>query len=223
MGGYFLRLTEPRQGGHRAGMCHGQPPLPADQAGYWVHPSAEVELPCDIGVGTRIWRHCHVMSGACIGAGCMLGQAVFVAAGVVLGDRVRVQNQVSLYEGLRVEDDVFIGPSAVFTNVKNPRVGRSQPYQQTRLKRGCTIGANATVLCGVTVGERSFVAAGAVVTRDVPPHALVMGVPARQHGWVSHHGERLLFDKDGRAVCPSSGEGYRRVPDGIARRSDGGG
>ncbi len=183
--------------------------------GYWAHPSADIEARCEIGTGSRIWRFCHVMAGARMGKDCMLGQGVFMASGVVLGDRVRVQNQVSLFAGLRVEDDVFIGPSCVFTNVRHPRVGRSQAYQSTLLARGSTIGANATIMCGITIGAYAFVAAGAVVTRDVPPHALVMGVPARQRGWVGHEGVRLHFDEQGRARCPVSKQDYRLTDSGI--------
>lgn len=179
--------------------------------GVLAHPTADVELPVEIGPGTRIWRFCHVMSGARIGAGVSLGQGCFVAAGARVGDRVRVQNHVSVFAGVSLEDDVFVGPGAVFTNVKNPRATRPRQgrYAPTVVGRGATIGANATVLCGLRVGERAFVAAGAVVTRDVDPYALVVGSPARAVGWVSEAGERLEFDAEGRARCPITGESYR--------------
>lgn len=176
----------------------------------YVHPSAEVELGAQLGPGTSIWRFCHVMAGARIGARCMLGQGCFVAATVRLGDGVRVQNQVSLYDGVVLEDGVFVGPGVVFTNVKNPRatVARRGEYRATLVRRGASIGANATILPGLTLGAHCFVAAGAVVTRDVPDHALVVGAPARGVGWMSRHGERLQF-QDGSARCPATGESYR--------------
>ena len=174
-----------------------------------IHPSAIVEPGAELGPGVRIWHFCHVLAGARIGAGSMLGQGCYVAAGVVIGAGVRVQNGVSLYDGVELADDVFVGPNAVFTNVKYPRafVSRKHEYEATRVGRGATIGANATLLPGVTLGEYAFVAAGAVVTRDVPAHALVAGVPARPLGWVSRAGERLKFDR-GQAECPRTGERY---------------
>jgi UDP-2-acetamido-3-amino-2,3-dideoxy-glucuronate N-acetyltransferase len=156
-----------------------------------VHPSACIDEPCSIGEGTRIWHFVHVMAGARIGKRCMLGQGVYVASEVVLGDGVRVQNHVSLYDGVTIEDDVFLGPSCVFTNVKNPRAFRKQPRVTTRVLRGATIGANATILCGVTIGRFAFVGAGAVVTSDVPDYALMMGAPARSVGRVDENGERV--------------------------------
>ena len=167
--------------------------------GWFAHPTACVDEPASIGPGTRIWHFCHVMSGARIGAGCTLGQNVFVGAEVVVGDRVKVQNNVSLYDGVLVEDDVFLGPSCVFTNVKNPRaaVSRRGELSTTWLGRGCTVGANATVVCGVRVGAHAMIGAGAVVTRDVVEHALVVGVPARRVGWVGEAGERLRHEGDG--------------------------
>jgi UDP-2-acetamido-3-amino-2,3-dideoxy-glucuronate N-acetyltransferase len=179
---------------------------------YDAHPSATIDEPCEIGEGTKIWHYCHVMSGARIGRGCVLGQNVFVAAGAVVGDRVRVQNNVSIYDGVVVEDDVFLGPSCVLTNVSSPRAGidRRGRFEATRLRRGATIGANATVVCGVTVGRHAFVAAGAVVTRDVPDYALVMGVPGRRAGWMGRHGRRLVRGADAGAWrCPESGFLYR--------------
>jgi UDP-2-acetamido-3-amino-2,3-dideoxy-glucuronate N-acetyltransferase len=152
---------------------------------YWAHPTAVIDAGATIGEGTKIWHFCHVMAGARVGAGCVLGQNVFVADGAVVGDRCRVQNNVSIYDGVVLGDEVFVGPSAVFTNVKTPRaaVSRKGAYQPTRVGRGATIGANATIVCEVEIGEFAFVGAGAVVTRDVAAHAVVTGVPARRTGW----------------------------------------
>ena len=159
--------------------------------GYWSHPTAVIDSPAHIGAGTKIWHFCHVMAGARIGAACVLGQNVFVAATAVVGDRCRIQNNVSLYDGVVLEDDVFVGPSAVFTNVRNPRaeVDRKAAFERTIVRRGATIGANATTVCGVEIGAYAFVAAGAVVTRDVAAHVLVAGVPARMAGRVCRCGE----------------------------------
>lgn len=158
-----------------------------------AHPTACIDQPCTIGEGTRIWHFAHVMAGARIGARCMLGQGVFVGSAVVIGDGVRVQNNVSIYDGVEIEDDVFLGPSCVFTNVKNPRaeLSRKDALVPTRVRRGATIGANATILCGTTIGRYAFVGAGAVVTHDVPDFALVVGTPARRVGWVNRAGERV--------------------------------
>jgi UDP-2-acetamido-3-amino-2,3-dideoxy-glucuronate N-acetyltransferase len=177
---------------------------------YFAHPTAVIDQGCDIGQGTRIWHFCHISAGSHIGENCNLGQNVYVAPGVILGKNVKVQNNVSLYTGVEIEDDVFLGPSMVFTNVINPRsaVVRRDEYARTLVRKGATIGANATIICGNEIGEWSFVAAGAVVTRPVPAYALVMGSPARQTGWMSAHGHRLEFGPDGRAVCPGSGEHY---------------
>ena len=177
---------------------------------YSVHPTAVLDEGCQVGPNTRIWHFCHLMPGCRIGANCVLGQNVMVAPGVTLGDGVKVQNNVSLYTGVTCEDDVFIGPSAVFTNVLNPRsfVERKSEFRPTLLRRGASIGANATILCGTTIGQYALVGAGAVVLRDVPDYALVVGNPARQTGWVSRLGHRLSFDGAGEAVCPESGEGY---------------
>jgi UDP-2-acetamido-3-amino-2,3-dideoxy-glucuronate N-acetyltransferase len=175
-----------------------------------VHPSAIVDAAASVGPRTRIWHFCHVMAGAIIGADCTVGQGCFVASSAVIGDRVKLQNQVNVFDGVHLEDEVFCGPGAVFTNVKNPRaaVSRRLEYAHTLVQRGATIGANATVLPGVTIGEHAFVGAGAVVTCDVPGFALVVGSPARRSGWVSRHGERLEFDAAGRARCPATGETY---------------
>lgn len=163
---------------------------------YFKHESAVVDEPCEIGAGTKIWHFSHVMSGARIGERCTLGQNVFVGATAMIGNRVKVQNNVSIFDGVTLEDEVFVGPSAVFTNVVTPRahVSRKDSYQPTLVRRRATIGANATVRCGLTIGEYAFVAAGAVVTEDVPPHALMVGVPARRSGWMCRCGARLPDD-----------------------------
>lgn len=174
-----------------------------------THPTAIVDEGATIGSGTKIWHWTHVCAGAVIGDDCSLGQNVYVGNRVKVGDRVRIQNNVSLYDNVILEDGVFCGPSCVFTNVKNPRaeVSRKNEYQDTLVRRGATIGANATIVCGVTIGEYAFIGAGAVVTADVPPHALMVGVPARRVGWMSRDGERLGED----LVCPRSGRRYRTV------------
>jgi UDP-2-acetamido-3-amino-2,3-dideoxy-glucuronate N-acetyltransferase len=184
------------------------------------HPSAIVDAGATIGNGTRVWHFSHVCGGARIGAGCSLGQNVYIGNDVVIGDNVKIQNNVSVYDAVTIEDDVFCGPSMVFTNVYNPRsaVTRKDEYRKTLVRRGATIGANATVVCGVTIGEHAFVAAGAVVNRDVPDFALMAGVPARRIGWISRHGERLDLPAtgDGRTRCPHSGDSYT-VKDGVCR------
>ena len=179
--------------------------------GVTIHESAYVDAPAEIGEGTAIWHFCHVQAGARIGRGCSLGQNVNVGAGVVIGDRVKIQNNVSVYTGCVVEDDVFLGPSCVLTNVTNPRsqVSRRGLYERTLLRRGATVGANATLVCGITLGRYAFVAAGSVVTKDVPDYALVAGNPARPMGWMSRHGHRLALDAAGEATCPESGFRYR--------------
>jgi len=190
--------------------------------GVLIHESAYVDAPCEIGEGTKVWHFCHVSAGARIGRRCVLGQNVFVGGDVVMGDNVKVQNNVAIYTGCEVEDDVFLGPSCVLTNVTNPRsqVNRQRLYERTRFRRGATVGANATVVCGVTLGRYCFVAAGSVVTRDVPDYALVVGNPARQRGWMSRHGHRLgAPDADGVMVCPESGYRYRET-DGRLRCLD---
>lgn len=179
-----------------------------------IHPSAVVDAGAQIGAGTRIWHFCHVSSQARIGARCSLGQNVFVANGVTVGDNVKIQNNVSLYEGVILEDDVFCGPSMVFTNVKNPRSAyprnTSANYATTRVERGASIGANATIVCGVTVRRWAFVAAGAVVTKDVPAYAIAAGVPAQVIGWACECGIRLTFEGD-LATCAECGKGYQRT------------
>jgi UDP-2-acetamido-3-amino-2,3-dideoxy-glucuronate N-acetyltransferase len=170
-----------------------------------------VDAPCSIGAGTKIWHFCHVMPNVQIGRGCVLGQNVHVASQVIIGDNVKIQNNVSIYEGCMIEDDVFLGPSCVFTNIRNPRseIVRRDMYETTRVCRGATIGANATIVCGATIGRFAFVAAGAVITKDVPNYALMMGVPARQHGWMSRHGYRLgAADREGVHRCPQTGFRY---------------
>jgi UDP-2-acetamido-3-amino-2,3-dideoxy-glucuronate N-acetyltransferase len=177
---------------------------------YYIHPTALVDEPAHIGNGTKIWHWVHVMAGAVIGDNCVLGQNVFVGGKAVLGNNVRVQNNVSIYDSVILEDDVFCGPSMVFTNVINPRshVNRKEEYMETRVERGASIGANATVVCGNRIGAYAFVGAGSVVTKPVAAFALVVGVPARQIGWVSKAGHRLAFDADGKATCPETGEAY---------------
>jgi UDP-2-acetamido-3-amino-2,3-dideoxy-glucuronate N-acetyltransferase len=191
--------------------------------GYFKHQSAYVDEPCDIGEGTKIWHFSHIQAGATIGRNCSFGQNCNVANDVVIGSNVKVQNNVSIYTGTIVEDDVFLGPSCVLTNITNPRsqVIRRSLYERTLLRRGCSIGANATIVCGVTVGRYALVAAGAVITRDVPDYALMVGVPGRQVGWVGRHGVRLPApDAEGLLVCPESGLRYRQEAPGLLRCVD---
>jgi UDP-2-acetamido-3-amino-2,3-dideoxy-glucuronate N-acetyltransferase len=177
---------------------------------YFAHETAVIDDGCRIGEGTKIWHFSHVMTGAVIGKKCNLGQNVVVSPGVVLGDNVKVQNNVSIYTGVICEDDVFLGPSMVFTNIVNPRsaVIRRDQYLETRVGKGASIGANATIICGNPIGAYAFIGAGAVVTREVLPYALVIGNPSRQVGWMSEYGHRLTFGEEGTAVCPESGEKY---------------
>jgi UDP-2-acetamido-3-amino-2,3-dideoxy-glucuronate N-acetyltransferase len=181
------------------------------QLNYFAHPTAVIDEGCEIGPGTKIWHFSHIMPNCKIGENCNLGQNVVVSPEVVLGKNVKVQNNVSIYTGVICEDDVFLGPSMVFTNVVNPRsaVNRKNQYAKTLVKKGATIGANATVVCGHDIGKFAFIGAGAVVTKDVPDYALIMGNPARQTGWMSEYGHKLSFDEKGEAVCPESGEKYR--------------
>jgi UDP-2-acetamido-3-amino-2,3-dideoxy-glucuronate N-acetyltransferase len=175
-----------------------------------IHPTAIIDEGCEIGEGVRIWHFCHLMKGCKIGNGCSLGQNVFIGSNVVLGRNVKVQNNVSIYEGVICEDDVFLGPSMVFTNVINPRstIERKHEFRQTLVRKGATIGANATVICGNEIGTYAFIGAGTVVTKPVPAYALITGNPGRQKGWMSEHGYKLSFDSAGRAVCTQSGDCY---------------
>lgn len=177
-----------------------------------IHPSAIVDVGAALGDGCRVWHFVHISAGACIGRNCSFGQNVFVANDVRIGDNVKIQNNVSVYDAVTLEDDVFCGPSMVFTNVYNPRsaVVRKSEYRRTLVRRGATLGANCTVVCGITVGRYAFVGAGAVINRDVPDFALMVGVPARQIGWMSRHGERLDLPLagDAQAACPATGERY---------------
>ncbi|MCJ7777682.1 MAG: N-acetyltransferase [Sedimentisphaerales bacterium] len=193
------------------------------QKDYFVHESAYVDEPCDIGKGTKIWHFSHIMKDVKIGERCIFGQNVNVANGVVIGSNVKVQNNVSIYTGTIIEDDVFLGPSCVLTNITNPRsqVVRHSLYEKTVLRRGATVGANATIVCGIELGRYCFIAAGAVVAKDVPDYALMMGVPAKQVGWMSRHGIRLPRpDSDGIMVCPESGYRYKEVEPGVLRCLD---
>lgn len=178
---------------------------------YFAHETAIVDEGCNIGKGTKIWHFSHIMSNCTLGENCNIGQNVVVSPEVILGKNVKVQNNVSIYSGVICEDDVFLGPSMVFTNVINPRsaVNRRGEYSKTTVKRGASIGANATIVCGHDIGEFAFIGAGAVVTKHVPAYALVVGNPARQMGWMSEFGHRLEFDADGIAVCKESGEKYK--------------
>ena len=190
---------------------------------YYVHPSAYVDEPCQIGKGTKIWHFCHIMPHAQIGEACVLGQNVMVASYTVIGNNVKIQNNVSVYTGVELEEDVFCGPSCVFTNVINPRsqIVRKAEYMRTLVRRGATIGANATIVCGITVGRYAFIGAGTVVRSDVPDYALMLGVPAVQRGWMSRHGHRLPPpDQDGIMVCPESGWRYQLAESGILRCLD---
>ncbi len=186
---------------------------------YFAHPTAVIDEGCKIGPGTKIWHFSHIMTGCKIGEKCNIGQNVVVSPGVVLGKNVKVQNNVSIYTGVICEDDVFLGPSMVFTNIRNPRsaIIRRDQYDKTLVKKGATIGANATIVCGITINEFAFIGAGAVVVKDVPAYGLMLGNPARHVGWMSEFGHRLEFDKDGVAVCQESGEKYR-LKDGNVRK-----
>jgi len=186
---------------------------------YFIHPTAVVDEGCQIGEGTKIWHFSHVMSGSTIGKNCNLGQNVVISPDVVLGNNVKVQNNVSIYTGVICEDDVFLGPSMVFTNVINPRsaVVRRNQYQKTHVGRGASIGANATIVCGHDIGEFAFIGAGAVVTREVPAYALVVGNPARQTGWMSEYGHKLKFNAQGIASCPESNQLYKLENNRVSR------
>lgn len=177
---------------------------------YYAHPTAVIDENCSIGDGTKIWHFSHIMAGAVIGKNCNLGQNVVVGSNVVLGNNVRVQNNVSIYEGVVCEDDVFLGPGMVLTNVINPRsaISRKNEFKQTLIRKGATIGANATIVCGNEIGTYAFIGAGAVVTKPVAPYALIIGNPGKQSGWMSEFGHKLQFDQFNRAFCRESGEKY---------------
>lgn len=190
---------------------------------YFKHESAYVDEPVSIGEGTKIWHFCHVQSGAKIGERCILGQNVNIANDVVIGNNVKIQNNVAVYTGTIVEDDVFLGPSCVLTNVTNPRsqIKRHSLYEKILIRRGASIGANATIVCGITIGRYAFIAAGAVVAKDVPDYALMVGVPGRRAAWISRHGHILKNpDSDGIMICPESGYRYKEVEPGVIRCLD---
>jgi UDP-2-acetamido-3-amino-2,3-dideoxy-glucuronate N-acetyltransferase len=190
---------------------------------YFVHASSYVDEPCEIGTGTKIWHFSHIMKNCRIGANCNLGQNVSIAPDVVIGNNCKIQNNVSIYTGAILEDDVFCGPSCVFTNVNNPRsqILRHHLYERTLIRRGASIGANATIVCGTTVGRYAFIGAGAVVASDVPDYALMLGVPARRRGWMSRHGHRMTEpDESGEFVCPESHWRYQEVAPGVLRCLD---
>ncbi len=190
---------------------------------FFHHETAVIDPGCHIGKGSKIWHFSHIMTGCHIGENCNFGQNVVVSPGVVLGRNVKVQNNVSIYTGVECEDDVFLGPSMVFTNIVNPRsaVVRKEQYVKTMVRRGATIGANATLVCGIEIGHHAFVGAGTVVIRDVPPHALVVGNPGRQIGWMSEYGHRLHFDSEGVAVCPESRQVYRLQEGSVYKSEEG--
>ena len=187
---------------------------------YFVHESSYVDEPCEIGEGTKIWHFSHIMKNSKIGKNCNIGQNVVISPGVVLGNNVKIQNNVSVYTGVTCEDDVFLGPSMVFTNVINPRssVNRKEEFKETIVKKGASIGANATIICGITLGKYSFVAAGAVVTKSIPDHGLVMGNPAKLAGWMSELGERLELDDNNKAICPISEVEYELINGKLVKR-----
>lgn len=178
---------------------------------YFSHETAVIDEGCEIGAGTKIWHFCHIMPLCKIGENCNIGQNVVISPQVVLGRNVKIQNNVSIYSGVTCEDDVFLGPSMVFTNVINPRsaINRKNEYVETKVKKGATIGANATIVCGHNIGRYAFIGAGAVVTKEVPDYALVLGNPAKQVGWMSEYGHKLSFDKKGIATCRESNEQYQ--------------
>jgi len=190
-----------------------------DASEYYAHPTAVIDEGSEIGKGTKIWHFSHVMSGCKIGEHCNIGQNVVVSPQVILGNNVKVQNNVSIYTGVICEDDVFLGPSMVFTNVVNPRsaVNRKNQYLKTLVQHGATIGANSTILCGITIGRFAFIGAGAVVTKSVPDYALVIGNPARQTGWMSEYGHKLQFNKEGKAIC-SEGKQTDKLVHGVVSK-----
>jgi UDP-2-acetamido-3-amino-2,3-dideoxy-glucuronate N-acetyltransferase len=188
---------------------------------YFAHPTAVIDTPCQIGDGTKIWHFSHLMPGCVLGENCNIGQNVVISPEVVLGKNVKVQNNVSIYTGVSCDDDVFLGPSCVFTNVLNPRsaVNRRDSYLKTHVGKGASIGANATIVCGHNIGAFAFIGAGAVVTKEIPAYALVVGNPARQLGWMSEFGQRLNFDTNGLATCPESGQRYQLKENRVERIS----
>ncbi len=186
---------------------------------YFAHETAVIDENCSIGQGTKIWHFSHIMSACVIGQNCNIGQNVVVSPEVILGNNVKIQNNVSVYTGVTCEDDVFLGPSMVFTNIVNPRssVKRRGQYVETLVKKGVTIGANATIVCGYPIGEYAFIGAGAVVTKEVAPYALVIGNPAKQIGWMSEYGHKLEFDENGEAICPESKEKYKLADNKVSK------
>ena len=188
---------------------------------FFAHETSVIDPDCQIGEGTKIWHFSHIMSNCSIGKNCSIGQNVVISPEVKIGNRVKIQNNVSVYTGVICEDDVFLGPSAVFTNVFNPRsaIVRKAEYKPTLVQKGATIGANATIVCGITIGRYAFIGAGAVVTKNIPDYALVMGNPARQTGWMSEYGHKLKFNPEGLAVCPESQDKYRLENGKVSKES----
>lgn len=189
---------------------------------FYVHESSYIDQPCEIGEGTKIWHFCHLMKNVKLGKNCNIGQNVFIGSGVTLGNNVKVQNNVSIYSGVICEDDVFLGPSMVFTNVINPRafIERKDEFKTTLIKKGATIGANSTVICGITIGQYAMVGAGAVVTKDVPDYALVYGTPAKIHGWVCQCGQKLKFNNSKESVCQICGLQYAKLDGNKIKRKE---
>ena len=189
--------------------------------GYYIHDSVYIDEDVRIGQGTAIWHFSHVLKGAQIGENCILGQNIMIDRNVCIGNGVKIQNNVSVYTGVQIENDVFIGPSVVFTNVINPRafIDRKQEFKNTMIKNGATVGANATIICGITIGEYAMIGAGTVVTQNVPNYALMVGNPAKQIGWMSEHGHRLEFDSTGKATCKESGQVYQLENNSVKRIS----
>lgn len=196
--------------------------MAANEPLYFAHESAIIDEGSSIGKGTRIWHFCHIMPGCIIGEYCNLGQNVVVSPGVILGNRVKVQNNVSIYTGVVCEDEVFVGPSVVFTNVTNPRsaISRKSQFEKTLVRKGASIGANATIVCGNTIGEYAFIGAGCVITKDVKPYALMVGNPGKQIGWMSEFGHRLHFDTGQIGVCPESRARYMLKNNAVEKLSD---
>ena len=189
---------------------------------YFVHETAIIDQGAQIGTNSKIWHFTHVMGSAHIGQNCNIGQNVYIDKNVTIGNGVKIQNNVSVYANVTIEDDCFLGPSMVFTNVMNPRafVERKTEFKNTLVKKGCSIGANATIVCGTSLGEYYFIGAGTVVTKDVPNFAMVVGVPAKQIGWMSKHGEKLIFNNEGIAICPATQEKYKLVNDLVSKDSE---